>query len=408
MQSKIVWLIIKHYKKMWVRVISFAVLALVTAIMSQWFGRFFPDDWSVKIGADAVGNVLNILASSMLAVTTFSLGIAVSAFSAAASNATPRATALLQEDATAQNVLATFLGAFLFSLVGIIAMQAGYYSDNGRVILFVSTAVVIVLMVLRLLQWINHLMTFGRMVDTLDRVERAALKSFKKKVENPYLGGRPYEGLPPEKSLEVFSSKTGYIVHIDLNSLQNIAEKYKTRIWISSLPGAFVHQARPLVYVEKTETLEEEALAAIRSDFLIESDRTFDQDFRFGLVVMTEIASRALSPGINDAGTAISVIGRLIKILSLWQKVDEIEIKHDLIFVPEVSVEDALNDAFSPIARDGATTVEIQIKLQKALKALSAVNPDLYEKAALKMSLENMTEARKNLTARELEILEAV
>ena len=88
MQSKIVWLIIKHYKKMWVRVISFAVLALVTAIMSQWFGRFFPDDWSVKIGADAVGNVLNILASSMLAVTTFSLGIAVSAFSAAASNAT--------------------------------------------------------------------------------------------------------------------------------------------------------------------------------------------------------------------------------------------------------------------------------------------------------------------------------
>jgi uncharacterized membrane protein len=122
-------------------------------------GYFFPQDWGLKIGAESVGNVLNILASSMLAVTTFSLGIAVSAFSAAASNATPRATALLQEDSTAQNILAIFLGAFLFSLVGIIAMEAGYYSDNGRVILFIATSFVIALVIWALLQWINHLMS---------------------------------------------------------------------------------------------------------------------------------------------------------------------------------------------------------------------------------------------------------
>ena len=48
---------------------------------------------------------------------------------------TPRATRLVVEDVTTQNVLATFIGSFLFSLVGIIALNMGAYGgvrlENG-------------------------------------------------------------------------------------------------------------------------------------------------------------------------------------------------------------------------------------------------------------------------------------
>lgn len=73
-----------------------------------------PESVSVKVGAEAVDNILNILASSMLAVTTFSLSIMVTAYGSATTNVTPRATRLVVEDVTTQNVLATFIGSFIF------------------------------------------------------------------------------------------------------------------------------------------------------------------------------------------------------------------------------------------------------------------------------------------------------
>ena len=123
MRSKVAWLLGRLTRKIWIRVVAFAALAIVAVGVAKLLAPYVPPAWAARIGADAVEKILSILATSMLAVTTFSLSIAVSAFSAAASTATPRATALLQEDRTTQNVLATFLGAFLFSLLGLIALR---------------------------------------------------------------------------------------------------------------------------------------------------------------------------------------------------------------------------------------------------------------------------------------------
>jgi hypothetical protein len=61
---------------------------------------YIPARLPTRIGADAVDNILGIIASRMLAVTTFSLDIMVSAYSAATSSVTPRATKLVMEDST--------------------------------------------------------------------------------------------------------------------------------------------------------------------------------------------------------------------------------------------------------------------------------------------------------------------
>ncbi|MBN6379385.1 DUF2254 domain-containing protein, partial [Escherichia coli] len=131
----------------------FAIVAIITALLSILFKSMIPESVSVKVGAEAVDNILNILASSMLAVTTFSLSIMVTAYGSATTNVTPRATRLVVEDVTTQNVLATFIGSFLFSLVGIIALNMGAYGERGRVILFIVTLVVIALILITLLRW---------------------------------------------------------------------------------------------------------------------------------------------------------------------------------------------------------------------------------------------------------------
>jgi uncharacterized membrane protein len=372
-------------RRVWVRVASFAVLAMASAILAYFLAPFLPADLALRVGADAVGQILGTLASSMLAVTTFSLSIAVSAFAAASSTATPRATALLQEDPTTQNVLATFLGAFLFSLLGLIGLRADLYTDSGEVILFLFTLVVVTLVVVALIRWIGHLTTFGRMADTLDRVERAAADAFERRMAHPWLGGNPMPETLPDGLRTLEAKSTGYVQHIDMQALQELAISLEAEIYLIAAPGSFVHASAPLLRVS-VDRLTEDAEDRLRTAFSVGADRTFEEDPRFGLIVLTEIASRALSPAVNDPGTAISVIGRLVGILSRWREANHVDTTYDRLYLSPITAEDAIADAFRPIARDGAAMVEVQLRLQTGLRALSEEAPGALGEAARRAS----------------------
>lgn len=381
MTSKILWLVRTYGRKVWVRVVAYAVLAVATVGVAGLLSDLLPEAWAARIGADAVDQVLTIMSSSMLAVTTFSLSVAVSALTAAAQSATPRATTLLLQDPTTQNVLATFLGAFIFSLLGLVALKAGYYTRAGEFVLFVATAFVIVLVVLAFLRWISHLMNFGRMSDTLDRVEEAARDALSRRRAAPCLGGELQTAPPPENRPRVVCHSVGYVQHIDMQVLAEAAGTSGTRVWVVAVPGTFVHDNAVLAVVDAM-TLEEEIATRIRDAFTIGRERNFEQDPRFGVVVLAEIASRALSPAVNDPGTAIDVVGRLVRVLSPWRAEKVEDPAFCGVIVPAIRTGELLEDAFRPIARDAAGAYEVHLHVQKGLRALCDAAPGTFRDPA--------------------------
>jgi uncharacterized membrane protein len=386
------------------RATAFSMLAAVGALLSILVGPFIPLGLSATIGADAVDDVLSIIASSMLSVTTFSLAIAVSAFNSAASNATPRSTALLVEDPTTQNVLSTFVGAFLFSLVGIVVLHIGAYGEEGRVVMFILTVLVIIVVVTTLLRWIGHLTQIGRMGNTLDLVERAAKSAIEARLQNEHLGCRPLpDGYKlPRDNHPVFSSAIGYIQHIDVFELNKLAESYDTQFAIVALPGIFADRSRPIVFSEKQ--LGEDETKRVADVFTIANNRTFRQDPRFGVTVLSEIAARALSPAVNDPGTAIDVIGRLVRIISLWDasstedgREDE-DVDYPRLLAPAINLLDIFDDAFNAIARDAAGMVEVHVRLQKAMASLAASRNAEVRKQAERIAGISIQRARDGLS----------
>ncbi|AIR91041.1 DUF2254 domain-containing protein [Pseudomonas cremoricolorata] len=384
------WLLSQTTKRLWFRATLFSLAGVLTALLAIALRDFVPPSLPAKVGADSVDKILSIIASSMLAVTTFSLSTMVSAYSAASNGVTPRATPLVMEDSTTQNALATFIGSFLFSLVGIIALSTGAYGAQGRVVLFAVTIVMVMLIVYTLLRWIDHLSKLGRVGETIDRVETAALAALERRGKWPFLGAAPYPAdlKLPASAATLLSRDTGYVQHIDVSALGAVTEQHGLAIYLEVLPGSFLHEGAPLARVvwhndgaggaEAQVDVETKLLAAIT----IGLRRTFDQDPRFGLSVLAEIASRALSPATNDSGTVIDVIGRGVRCFAQWSKQAPEPLDEDdrcrQVHVRAIAVEDLFDDFFTLIARDGAGLLEIDIRFMKALQSLAQIDPALF------------------------------
>lgn len=384
MTSRWLWMLRQATRRIWVRASLFSLLAVLTAMVAVVVSPYIPDDVPTKIGADAVDHILGILASSMLAVTTFSLSTMVSAYSAATNNVTPRATQLVIEDTTTHNVLSTFVGSFLFSLVGIVMLTTGAYGDRGRVVLFVVTIVVIVAIVVTLLRWIDHLARLGRVTETTQRVEAAAAAAMRARRAQPCLGGKALTGLVPQGARPIYCSKVGFVQHVDTGALAKIAGAGSGRIYLSGIPGRFVDPTRPIAFAEAIDTDNQEE--RIRECFSIGDVRSYDQDPRFGAIVLSEIASRALSPGINDPGTAIDVIGRAVRLLMLWNEPAGTEVDYPSVFVPPIETADLFDDLFTPTARDGASVIEVGVRLQEAFATLARLGGEGYAENAKRHS----------------------
>ena len=150
------------------------------------------------------------------------------------------------------------------------------------------------------------------------------------------------------------------------------------------MPGKYVTKGTPLALL--TREMEPELHTAFRGCFTIAEQRTFEQDPRFGLCVLAEVASRAMSPAVNDQGTAIDIVvraGRVLEVYAVERKDEAAEFKR--LWVPELCIDDLFQDAFNPVARDAASSYEVLARLQKTLVHLGGLGED-YRMAAVKYS----------------------
>lgn len=373
----------RAWRRLGVRVASFALLACVIAVAAPAVEPWMPRELASRIGADAVMPVLTILASSMLAVSTFSLNVMVSAHRTAAANATPRVHRLLLEDSTTQSVLAAFIGAFVYALTTIILFRARLYDGDTAVVVMGVTIFVVIMVVVAMLRWIGHLSRLGSMDDSMAVACDRARASLIARTRRPALGANPLtaDTVLPGSTTPVPALQSGYVQLVDLARLQDCAGETAS-VYVTCAPGRHVLRGQPIAQVGGT--VGDDALDRIARSFVIGNIRTHEQDPAFGLTILSEIASRALSPGVNDPGTAIEAITRLETLLWDYAANDGAPDapEYPRVFLPVPRDADLIEAAFAATARDGAGQIEVAGTLRRALLALTgAPAPDLAEAA---------------------------
>lgn len=373
-------------RRIWVRIALISALALVAASAAPLLAAWLPEGLKDRIDEPAVSDLISVLSGSMLAVATFSLSVMVTAHHYAASQVTPRAHRLLRDDARTQSVLATFIGAFVYSLVAIVVVNSGFFDGRDFVVLYGMTIAVMLMVTVALVRWVQQLSNLGSVEQTTERVEQAVLAAMRDRMEAPWLGGRPASEHAPEDAIPIPAERFGWVTHVDMARLSELAEATGATIHLVSVPGARTRPGAPLMLAELDQLSipDQDALAGTVT---VEALRNFGQDPEFGVEVMSEIAQRALSPGLNDPNTATDVTERQVRILSLWpERIPADAPRFANVRVPPILAETLLRAAFDHVARDGAHLVEVQAAVQDALSILADHPSDEMSRAARRLS----------------------
>ena len=189
MTGRLNFLLNRINERLWVKPLAMCLLSIAAAFVARTadytdLGRFVPD-----IATKSVNTLLSIIASSMLVIATFSVSSMVSAYASASSTATPRSFCLVIADDVSQNALSAFIGAFIFSIVALIAIENSYYDKAGRFTLFVMTLTIFAIVIVTFVRWVDRVARLGRLGTTIDKVEAATAAAFKRRWRAPSFGG---------------------------------------------------------------------------------------------------------------------------------------------------------------------------------------------------------------------------
>jgi uncharacterized membrane protein len=277
------------------------------------------------------------------------------------------------------------------------------YGPAGRVMVFVGLVAMILWVLVSFLRWVDHITHLGRVGTAMGRTETAAIAAFRPETVGTF-GAAVGDSGSSQEGLPVRSTTVGYVLSVDVGALDAIAERLDASIVLAVRPGDAVDTVRPIAWIhprdaalsatdEVRQRVQDGGDGALSADIgeevcdaiHIASARDTPNDPRFGLIIMAETAAKALSPGVNDPGTAIGILSAALRVFTRFAEIrraGEPEIAYPRVSMPPLSVEGLADDAFTAIARDGAGTIEVGIRLQKTLQGLARLgDPELAREA---------------------------
>lgn len=294
---------------------------LIAAEQYQWLPWQQSASWLFGSGADGAQQVLSSIASGLITVTGVVFSVTIVALQLASSQFTPRLLRNFAADRVNQVVLGVFIGTFTYSLLVLGVIQHSGPGQEAFVPqLAVIVAVVLVLISIGcLIYFINHAAASIRVSIILDKVAQQTLEQIK--VNSAHRGEQLDDEAPAALSWDdrqaapVTAAEAGYLTAVDSRPLFQLGHDRQLIIRMECDVGQFLLPGQKLASVLPAERLAEDVVRVVRQAFVLGVERTPEQDIEFGIIEISDIAVKALSPAINDPTTALHCIDRLGQIL---------------------------------------------------------------------------------------------
>ena len=365
----------------WAIPVSYAVISVLTGlILPRIESNWLPE---IESGLSPVAAVViySSVASGMMALTgvVFSLVFIMVQFSAIAYS--PRLVPWIVRDRVLWHSLGIFIATFLYSLAAVAwvdrnrAAKVPFFSGWLAIFLLVASVGMLVALVERI-----SLFQIRRMLTLTGDHGRLVIEKVYPSLETP-MATAELEELRhfPLTHTVLHTGRPRAIQALDERALLTLSSAAGGIMEVVASAGDFVVEGALLVRVYGgAQSLDQQA---VRKAFEMGEERTFEQDPKYAIRLLVDIAIKALSPAINDPTTAVQALDQVEDLLRrLGQRRLEIGAIRDSggslrLVVPYPAWEDFLILAFEEIRFCGATSVQVMRRMNALISDLVSALP---------------------------------
>lgn len=370
-------------------VMAIAAGVLAYAALNTDLPPGFGAAWFLYSGdADEAPQFLANLVSSMITMATLAISITMVVLALAAQQLGPRLIRSFMADRRTQAMLGLFLATVVYLLL---VLRSSYGLGQSVPNLAVTIGAALVLLcVLTLLFFVHHLARSIIADNVIARVGTQLDTDIRRLLPEKKSSRRPTPVGPRHNPVAL--TRGGHIQAIDYDSIVRAAAQHDASVKLTIRAGQHAVPGAICAYVDTQGTPDDGLCEAIRSAILLGNERTDVQDLEFSVHQLVEIALRALSPGINDAYTAVAVVDRLSLSLALAMRrgpaVDAWEDGDGVTRVrgPVSSFEGIVDAAFNQIRQSAAGNPAVLIRMASDISQLLA-QADMAQRPVLEKQL---------------------
>jgi uncharacterized membrane protein len=340
-----------------------------------------PTGWAYS--SSTASTVLSAIVGAVAALTGFVVTVTVLVVQMASGTFSARSMRLWYRDPVLKGVLAVLIGTLAYSFSLLRRIESEFVPDLGVTLAGVLLIVGLVLFVLFL----------NRFVHRLRPVAVAALvaKGVRQSLDDATTGMRdvrevfagPLQGMAEPPALTVRSTRPGAVQAVNLRGVARWAGRHECLVVMRHAVGEFIETGELLFEVYGNPGQADTAERALRGLLALGLERTIEQDPAFALRVMVDVASKALSPAINDPTTAVQVLDYLGDSLRVIAEADRSAPSWHAgaaergVVVPVRRWEDFLALGITEIREFGGTSIQVMRRLRAVLeKLLQEVRPE--------------------------------
>ena len=362
-------------------------LAAVAAglLLPRFEAQLFPGFVS-GLSTSAVLAIYTTVGTGMIALTgiVFSLAFVMVQFSSTAYS--PRLVLWVARDPLLWHSVGVFSATFLYAIGAMAWVERGETLGTP----FLSSWLVVVLLIasvgmfIALIEKLSLLQVHRMLAFTADRGRRVIEETYPP-IEAPKTKPDPgeYQRLPVTLTL-VHTGRPKTVQALDLPLLLDLASRAGAIVVVTASVGNTLVEGDVILRVHDGSSPPDER--ALRDAVALGGERTFEQDPKYAIRLIVDIAIRALSPAINDPTTAVQALDQIEDLLlRIGRRRLEIGALRDAagalrVVVPHPAWEDFLILAFDEIRYCGATSVQVMRRM-KALAAdlIRALPPERHE-----------------------------
>jgi uncharacterized membrane protein len=265
--------------------------------------------WLYNGGGMGARTLLGTVAASAIGVAGTVFSITIAALSLAAGQMGPRLLRQFTQDRGNQFTLGAFLGTFSYALMVLrsVRMQDEGLGEFVPHLALSAGILLAFLCVATLVYFVNHMA--GRInVDTVIELVSDEVRDSIKRLGSTEPTTERMPRLVSHAAGLVAAPRRGYVSNIDASSLADWAAQQDTVLQLLVRAGDHVNPGAPIAICRP---MVDGAAEAIRDALSVSPQRASGDDIEYAVRQLVEVAVRALSPGINDPFTAMSVLDRL-------------------------------------------------------------------------------------------------